>query len=311
MTVINLKTGERTRRVTEKIAAALGSFDGVHMGHRAVIGTAKRAAARLGAKSAAWCVVPGEKSKNGLLTTTEEKIILFKGLGLDYAVIEDFEAVRDLSCEEFVFSYLKKINCLGAFCGFNFKFGKGAACGCEKLSELCGAAGIACEASPAVSACGKTVSSTLIRSLVENGRVDEARDFLGDFYFAVSKVSHGRGLGGALGFPTMNQSADKIKVLPRNGVYFTLCDIDGARHAGVTNVGTRPTVNGHERRLETHVLGLDGDLYGKAPTVRFVKFSRPEVKFPSKEELCRAVMRDVEAAEEFFSKFDFDGGKFL
>lgn len=288
MTVINLKTGERTRRVTEKIAAALGSFDGVHMGHRAVIGTAKRAAARLGAKSAAWCVVPGEKSKNGLLTTTEEKIILFKGLGLDYAVIEDFEAVRDLSCEEFVFSYLKKINCLGAFCGFNFKFGKGAACGCEKLSELCGAAGIACEASPAVSARGKTVSSTLIRSLVENGRVDEARDFLG-----------------ALGFPTMNQSADKIKVLPRNGVYFTLCDIDGARHAGVTNVGTRPTVNGHERRLETHVLGLDGDLYGKAPTVRFVKFSRPEVKFPSKEELCRAVMRDVEAAEEFFSKFDF------
>lgn len=303
MLIIDLKTGESGCDIAlERLCMALGSFDGVHLGHMRVISSAVGAARERGCKSAVWCVTSEAKrsSFGSFITSEGEKKRIFASLFADYAIFEDFETVKDLSPAEFVNTYLKKLGCVCVSTGFNFRFGKGASGDSSALCELCQWAGIDCVVSPPVKKGETVVSSTTVRALIESGDAEGAAQLLGRNFFITAKVAHGRTLGKKLGFPTINQYFDEGKIIPKHGVYFALAEIGGVKYPSVSNVGSRPTVGGHVCRAETHILDFEGDLYGKEITVEFVKFRREEVRFNSEDELTEAVRRDAEAAGAFF-----------
>ena len=303
MTIIELKTARKVNN-TPPLAVALGNFDGVHLGHRRVIEAAVAAAKISGdkIKSAVWCFEQNPKISEDILTPPEEKAEIFRSLGADYVIFEDFYSVCGLSPSEFVLNYLKELSAVSVFCGFNFRFGKNAAGNKDTLTELSEKSGISASALPAVEADALPVSSTVIRALIKEGRMEEAEKLLCRPYSVTGEVTHGRHLGNTLGFPTINQNFENGKAVPRHGVYFTETEIDGEIFPSVSNVGVRPTVNGKHVRLETHVIDFEGDLYGKNVTVKFKKFCRPEKKFSSEEELKSAVLSDVKNAKYHFSK---------
>ena len=303
MIITELKTARKVNN-TPPLAVALGNFDGVHMGHRRVIDAAVSAAKASGGetKSAVWCFTENPKNSTEILTTPEEKAEIFKNLGADYVIFEDFYSVCGLSPSEFILDYLKDLSAVSVFCGFNFRFGKNAAGNKEILMELSEKSGISAKAISAVEADSLPVSSTVIRALIKEGDMEKAEKLLCRPFSVTCEVTHGRHLGNALGFPTINQNFENGKAIPRHGVYFTETEIDGKAFPSVSNVGTRPTVNGKHVRLETHVIDFEGDLYGKNVTVSFKKFCRPEKKFSSEEELKSAVLSDVASAKNYFFK---------
>ncbi len=303
MIITELKTARKVN-TTPPLAVALGNFDGVHIGHRRVIDAAVSAAKESegGIKSAVWCFAENPKNFTENLTTSEEKAEIFKSLGADYVIFEDFEAVRELSPQEFVLDYLKNLPAATVFCGFNFRFGKNAAGNIETLVGFSEKSGISAKALPAVTVDTIPVSSTVIRALIKEGDMEKAEKLLGRPFSVTAEVIHGRHLGNTLGFPTINQNFEKVKAIPRHGVYFTETEIDGDIFPSVSNVGARPTVSGKHVRLETHVIDFQDDLYGKTLKVSFKKFCRPEKKFSSEEELRLAVLADLDSAKAYFSK---------
>ena len=296
---IDLKGGART---PAPFVAALGDFDGVHTGHREVLRYAAALAAKEGVASAAWFFRDSPKSGVPVLTGTDEKRALIAECGVDFALTEDFSAVRDLSPEDFVNEYLIPLGCRGAVCGFNFRFGRGAAGDASLLDALCKGAGIAFAAVPPVEWNGEPVSSTRIREAIACGDVEDAAKMLGRRFSVSGEVEHGRTLGRTLGTPTVNMDFIPGRVMPRRGVYYTLTNIDGDLFQSVSNAGCRPTVGGSSCRLETHILDYTGDLYGRRLSVEFIKFRRPETAFGSFTELEDAIRADRAAAEDFFAK---------
>lgn len=283
---------------------ALGNFDGVHLGHASVLRKTSEAAKRAGIMSAAWFFKDNPRPDASVLTAPEEKRALFAMHGMDFCAAEVFSSVKDLSPEEFVGEYLPSLGCRGIVCGFNFRFGKGAAGDTKLLEKLCGKNGLSFKCVPPVTVGGVTVSSTVIRDAIENGDVEMAASMLGRYYSLTAPVTHGRTLGTKFGFPTINQHFEKRRAVPRHGVYFSLTRIGCRIFHSVSNVGSRPTVGGRACRLETHIIGFDGDLYGEAPTVSFVKFRRPETAFENEDALIGAIRADKDAAEEFFASFE-------
>lgn len=281
--------------------AALGDFDGVHTGHRAVLSRAVRLAESLGVACAAWYFKESFKPSPSL-TSAAEKRRLISSCGVNFAAAEDFGTVKDMTPEEFVRDYLLPLGCRGAVCGFNFRFGQSASGDAETLSRLCEKYGVSFEIAPPVEYGGEPVSSTRIRDAVGRGDVAAARDMLGRRYSVEGVVEHGRTLGHKLGFPTVNIEFEKGLAVPRYGVYFTYTDVDGMLYPSVSNAGSRPTVGGHAARLETHILNYDGDLYGKSVRVEFIEFRRPETAFPSPDDLAAAIKEDKSAAEKFFKE---------
>lgn len=302
--ITDLKTG-REQSFAPPFIAALGDFDGVHLGHRAVLAEARRLADRSGVACAAWSFERSFKTGIGLLTDKDEKERQFAACGVDCSITEEFESVKDLSPEEFVASYLTDLGCRGVVCGFNFRFGKDAAGDVGTLSALCKKHGIAFSEAEPVSVGGEAVSSSAIRAAIAEGDVETAASMLGRPYSVRSEVTHGRTLGKTFGYPTINQNFKPGCVTPRHGVYYTCTKIGGRTYPSVSNVGSRPTVGGHVCRLETHIIGFEGDLYGQTPEVCFLKFRRPEEKFGDEEELVRAISKDLDGAKEFFSQSGF------
>ena len=295
----DLKTGRET--TGSPFIAALGNFDGVHIGHAAVIRETVDAAKRNDVKSAVWFFRDRPAGGAKMLTSTDEKCAIFSSLGADLSITEDFSDVKDLSPEEFVEDYLVGEGCRGIVCGFNFRFGKGAAGDTALLKDLCERLGLFFRCADPVSVDGVTVSSTEIRKRISDGDVELAAKMLGRPYSYSAPVDHGRALGAKFGFPTINQYFEDCRAVPRRGVYYTYTKLGEELLPSVSNVGSRPTVGGHVCRLETHILGYSGDLYGKSPEVYFIKFRRPETKFESEDQLIAAVEADKLAASEFFS----------
>ncbi len=288
--------------------AALGNFDGVHLGHRKVILEMIKEARAARAAAAVWSFKDAPRGDAPRLAGEKEKAALIASLGADIFAAEDFGAVCDLSPEQFVKDYLKNIGCAGVVCGFNFRFGKGAAGDTNTLSDLCAKEGLFFKCVDPVLIGGEVVSSTKIRELLAEGDVASAAVMLGKRYSVCSPVLHGRGLGARFGFPTINQNFDPGAVVLRRGVYYTLTDIDGVIYPSVSNVGSRPTVGGHVCRLETHIPRFDEDLYGTSPEVSFVEFRRPEREFPSEAELISAIKEDAASAIEFYSNKKYATG---
>ncbi|MDR2354989.1 MAG: bifunctional riboflavin kinase/FAD synthetase [Clostridiales Family XIII bacterium] len=295
-------------RNIEKTALAMGSFDGMHKGHTALIGRAVSGAARSGLKSAVFTF--SNHPKNALagkivvrnIQYPDDKAATIEALGVDYLFSLPFtERICRMRRESFVEELLRgAFNMAEAFCGFNFHYGYRAEGDAESLRASGAALGFPVHVMDAVRADGTIVSSSLIRTLIAEGRMEECARFLGRNYFIKGVVIEGNRVGRTFGFPTLNMHLDAGMSVPAHGVYVTECGVSGRRLAGVTNVGVRPTVDGEGRRLvETHLLDFSGELYGQSVCVAFLKKLREERRFENTECLVRQIEADCKEARAY------------
>ena len=289
---------------SRKHVVALGCFDGVHAGHRELI----RKAVQIAKKSEHPLAVFSfeEPPRNffateriPMLTGLDEKKRLMRALGVDLFVCVPFSLkISELDANQFFADVLlKKFHASAIVCGFNYRFGKNGSGDTVLLQKLCSDNGIDLAVIPPVIIDGVTVSSSAIRQMLARGNVISASRMLGRPYSISSTVIDGQHLGRTLGFPTINQLFDKGITPLKNGVYVTRVRIGRSLKKGITNVGMRPTVNGHTLCAETNIFDFNGDLYGKTVRVEFIDFIRPERKFDSIDELAAQVHRDIETAK--------------
>lgn len=268
---------------------ALGFFDGVHIAHRALLKRAREIANKKGLPFGVFTFKSAGNLKNSSarLYDDVDKAEIFQSLGADFAVFADFSAISDRSPRDFAVKILfGELSCRVCVAGFNFRFGKGAEANSAELSDFmkeCGGEAIICEEITARD--GSTLSATLIRDLIESGQICEANDHLGAPYYIKGRILHGRTDGRKLGFPTANIAIGEGRIIPRLGVYRSATVIDGRIYNAVTNIGKCPTFEGEEVRLEAHIIGFEGDLYGKEIKVFLLGFLRTERLFDSVDEL--------------------------
>lgn len=277
-------------RISEKTAVALGIFDGLHHGHRAVLSEA------LSMESPAVFTFRTEsiKRKHGkpfeYIFTNSRKLELLAGMGIKYVFSPDFDDVKSMSGEEFVSEILvKKMNAGLVVCGENFRFGKAAKCGADELLQFGIKYGFE------VKIIGLDgFSSEKYRRLLREGNVEELYKN-SDAYILSAEVVTGNQIGRTIDFPTINQPFAENQLVPRFGVYYTTALVGGRIYPSVTNVGVKPTVEENIKPLaETHILGFSGDLYGRCVDVAFRRFIRNEKKFASVEELKIQIDADAD-----------------
>ena len=274
----------------KKRAIALGNFDGIHKGHTAVINAAVQAAREgdmvptvLILSPLPSCVIDSREAP--ALVTEADKDKLFADMGVEVVRI-DFLKIKDYAPQEFFVKILAgELNAGMLSCGFNYRFGKGGEGDSTLLGWLCEITGISLRVTPAVRCGGEAVSSTRIRAAIESGDIESANEMLGREFGYTLEVVHGDHLGRTLNCPTINQLFPEGLIVPKYGVYASRTCVDGEWYRSVTNIGRRPSFENDEQRSETHIIGYDGDLYGKSIEVRLQKYKREEMKFNSLDEL--------------------------
>lgn len=292
-------------------AVALGFFDGLHIGHAAVVSRT------LSYQQEGLCPCvftftmdgghPAAKSTANALTTERQKEQLLESWGVRLVLCPDFSEFHAMEPESFVDEILvRRLNANAACCGEDFRFGKKAAGDVGQLAALCQARGIRLDVVPPVTFEGERVSSTRIRHLLGEGRVADANRMLGRAFGYDFTVVRGKQLGRKLDSPTINQRLPDGFVPLRHGVYASVSFAGGAWHPSVTNIGLRPTVEDTTAvNSETYICGFSGDLYGARVEVRLLAFLRPEQRFPSVEALRARIHADAEAsvpiAEEYLA----------
>lgn len=292
---------------------AIGVFDGVHLGHQAVISTSARHAAEAGGRPVVVTFDPHPvkvlrpEDAPHLITATQHKIALIRDLGVSHLLVLHFDLnFAATAPEDFVEQLVAHSRPLREICvGHEWSFGKGRAGNLALLKQLGLKHNFNVVGVEAVTVNGEVVSSTAIRKAVAEGNLVKATQMLGREYTILGTVIAGEKLGRKLGFPTANLSAHSEQ-FPPNGVYVIEARRAGTLHRGVANLGYRPTVSGKkpERLLELHLFDLDRDIYGEELEVRFLRYLRPEQKFDSVEALKAQIARDVEQARESFSVRD-------
>ena len=305
MTVYRLSTAAVGDLPDRPLSIALGNFDGVHIGHQKLLRAARDAAGIAGCDCAVWTFTSLVKSDASVpsLTTQEEKRLQFARAGMDYAIFEDFSAVRSMSAEEFVEEYLlHRLRAAAVVCGFNFHFGRNGTGDAAFLRDILVGHGVPLTVIEPVCACGGIVSSTRIRAALAEGNMESAAEMLGRPFSVSLPVLHGNALGRTIGLPTINQDFPAGHIIPAKGIYACLCHVGERICPGVANIGSRPSVPGDGHiNCETHIIGYDGDLYGETVRVEFFRRLRDERKFPSLEALQSAIRGDIAAAREYFA----------
>ncbi|MCL2507778.1 MAG: riboflavin biosynthesis protein RibF [Oscillospiraceae bacterium] len=280
----------------QKKAVALGNFDGLHIGHKEVI---KNALSCKNDGLLPYALLFGEhplsvigQTPPRVLMTHDLKIERLRAIGL--SVVEfRFGEVMNMAPETFVADILnQRLHAAAVCCGYNYRFGKGAAAGSGDLQRLCSRYGIRTLVSGEVALGGEAVSSTRIRRLIERGEIEKANTMLGRPFSYKLTVIRGDQRGRTMSFPTLNQRFPDGMTVPLRGVYASATRVDGVWKKSVTNIGVRPTVAAAEPGVlsETHIPGFDGSLYGKAVEVELLRYIREERRFGSLDEL-KAQMR--------------------
>lgn len=285
----------------EKKIFALGFFDGVHLGHQALLRACSKLAAELDVETAAITFESHPQSlfikqTPPLLTALEDRCKLLLHYGADHVYPYPVtEKVMSTDWEAFL-EELMLYGGVGFVCGHDFRFGHKGEGNAEKLRAFCAEKGLPCAVVPEQTLDGIRISSTHIRSLIETGDMEAATEFLGHPHILSGEVVAGRQLGRTIGIPTANILIPEGVVVPKLGVYACRCRIGQQVYSAVTNIGSRPTVGGHQVRAESWILDFEGDLYGKTITLEFVRLLRSEEKFPSLEALQAQIHRDAEKA---------------
>ncbi len=295
----------------EKTVIALGFFDGVHRGHGALL---RKAAEQAGALNAAPAVFTFDRSPKEFVTgkpvllinsNDDRRDIIRRVYGIRRVIFAPFDReMMTMPWQDFITELLvKQYGAVHLVAGHDYRFGHKNEGTVERLREKCRELGLGCDIIPKVELEGITVSSTYIRTLLEQGDVERAALFLGHPHCLSQTVRHGQRLGRTIGIPTVNLAVPAHVLTPARGVYITRAFLpDGRSCPGVTNVGTRPTVTeGDTVSVETYLLGFDGDLYGQTVRLDFYKRLRGEVKFPSLEALRQEILRNVAETEAYFA----------
>ena len=290
------------------VVVALGNFDGVHLGHQAVLRRAVEEGERRGARVVATTFDPHPRAVLGpwgqpkLLTTLElRREALLRHGAEEVRVIRFDEELSRMSPDEFVREVLVgEIGAEAIVVGENFRFGYRASGGVEELERLMRSFGGDAYAVAVRGEAGE-ISSTRIRELIALGEVGEAAALLGRPYVLRGEVVVGDRRGRRIGFPTANVVADAAVVVPARGVYAGFVGVGKAVHPACTNVGVAPTFRRGESRIEAYLIGFRGDLYGRVVDVSFVRRVRPEMRFSGLEELKEQIARDVEEARRITS----------
>ena len=277
---------------------ALGFFDGVHLGHQALLRECVTMAQQEDGEPCAITFLQHPQAlfleqPPLLLTTDGDRDILLRRYGI--GPIYKFPVTKEVMSTHWR-SFLEELLSYGAagfVCGYDFRFGHKGEGNAQTLQQFCRELGLPCIIVQQQSLDGIRISSTHIRSLIEQGDVETAAAFLGHPHILSGEVVFGRQIGRTIGVPTANLLIPEDVVVPRLGVYACRCEIDGKQFPAVTNIGSRPTVGGHQVRAESWILDFDGDLYGQTITLEFVKFLRPEQKFDSLEELKAQIQADA------------------
>ncbi len=289
-------------QLDRETAVAIGKFDGVHIGHRKLLAQVQAQKAR-GLSSCVFTFDPTPAVFFGLsdgmeLSTKEEKRRIFENMGID--VLVEFpltEQTAAIEPEEFVRRILAgSLRARFVAAGEDLSFGARGAGDAALLKKMGAGLGIEVQLIDKVCVEGREVSSTYIRELVENGKVDRLEKFLESPYSVSGTVEHGRQLGRKLGFPTVNILPDKNKLLPPNGVYDSKVRLGGKAYRAISNVGYKPTVTEeHIRGVESYLYDFSEEAYGEFIEVQLLAFRRPERKFGSIEALRRQLQEDIAA----------------
>lgn len=292
----------------EKVIYALGFFDGVHIGHAALLAACHRLAQEQGCKTG---VVTFSSHPDTLISgktpplinmPEDRKRLLTSGFSMDCVL--EFPFDRELMNTHWS-SFLNALTELGAagfVCGSDFRFGAGGSGTAKKLEGFCNSRSIPCCIVPQQTLDGIRVSSSHIRQLLEEGEMAQAVRFLGHPHMLTGKVVSGRKLGRTLGIPTANIALPEDVICPKHGVYACKAFVDNKEYLAVTNIGNRPTVGGHHTTVESWLLDFEGDLYGKHLTLLFYDFIRPEQTFPSLDALKAEIQKNAAKVREFFGK---------
>lgn len=291
-----------------KTIYALGFFDGVHLGHQALLAQCRKLAAKQGCKAGVVTFVghPDELvtgKKTMLINTYQDRRRLLKGYGMETLVELTFdEKLMTMPWQDFYRMLRTKYHAAGLVCGEDFRFGYRGQGNATLLNEICTADGIPCTVIPQQTLEGIPVSSTHIRSLLQCGKIEEAEKFLGHRHSFTGTVVKGQQLGRKLGTPTANLSLPAELLSLPFGVYICRAKGEGIDCPAVTNIGIRPTVSGENVTVEPWLLDYEGDLYGQELTLEFCRYLRPERKFPSLAELQEEILKNGEQARKFFEK---------
>lgn len=296
----------------KKRVIALGFFDGVHNGHGALLRRTVEAAQEIGATPSAFTFDPHPQHvilgrPLPLLTSPEDRADLMrKYYGIEDVIVEPFTVKRmKQPWREFLEETLvRDLGAVHLVCGHDYHFGYKGEGNPQRLQEACRELGIGSDVIAKVEQEGITVSSTYIRTLIAQGEIERANDFLGHPYTLSDRVSHGKKLGTTLGFPTVNLKLKEHVLAPAKGVYATKVILEnGDVLPAVTNVGTRPTVDdGDQLTIEGFILDFNGDLYGQKIQMEFYKYLREEKRFPSFDALKAEIAHNVEQTREYFAE---------
>ncbi len=289
--------------LTEPTSIALGVFDGVHIGHRAVIGEAVR-----GAKNGLLPTVftfqtggekPSHKKGQETILTADLKRKKLEELGVSVVYEIPFDTVKDDSPEYFAEQILfSRLNAKKIVCGFDFRFGKNAAGDTALLKRLCEERGIEVVVVPPMTDGGQPISSTRIRHCLQQGDIVSANRLLGYEYCYDMVVVDGLKNGRKIGIPTINQEFDPGFLIPKFGVYASKVSVGGKDLPGITNIGVKPTIQGVRSPLaETYIIGIDQNLYGQKIPVSLFHYLRAEQKFRDLDDLSATVKKDIDRAK--------------
>ena len=288
--------------------ATIGTFDGLHRGHQALLKPLIAGARQAGAASVMVTFEPHPRCVldpnhcPASLTTLDEKAWLLDQLGLDHLIVIPFTTqVAALSPVVFIRRITRGMELRHVVTGEDFRFGQGRRGDPALLRRLGQRQGFSVEIVPKVSRAREPVSSSRIRRLVLLGQMRAAAQLLGRDYLFRSIVEHGAKRGRQLGFPTANLRIAPNKLVPANGVYAARVEMDGERRLGALSVGFRPTFGGHNLTVEVFILDFDGDLYGHTLAVWFVQRLRGEKRFATVPALQQQITRDVENARRILS----------
>ncbi|MGI5852481.1 MAG: bifunctional riboflavin kinase/FAD synthetase [Caldicoprobacterales bacterium] len=301
----------RKNSMKEPMAIALGTFDGIHIGHQMLINQLKLISSTTGSKSLVYTFLTNPlkllspKNAPPKIMTVSERIQKFQGLGIDYLVFNPFDSIlASMSPQGFIEDILvSKYNLKYLVVGYDFRFGHMASGDIALLHSLSQKYGFELVVIPPLSLEKKVISSSFIRELIQTeGQMEKVSMLLGGHYSIPGRVIHGYGRGRDLGFPTANLEFDVQKAIPKYGIYLTKVSIGAVSYWGMTNVGINPTFNNKGLFIETNILDFDDDLYGRRIKIEFLKRIRDEIKFISIEDLKEQISKDIKWAKNFVYK---------
>ncbi len=298
--------------MTKQKVMALGFFDGIHVGHAALINMIKQRAKETGAEPAVltFDVHPDNlvfhKTVPLINSAEDREHILKRYFGIDDVVVIHFsQRVMHMDWKEFIDELIDEMNLRWIVVGHDFCFGYKGLGTAAKLKDYCEEHGIGCDIIPAVCRDGVIVSSTLIRQLIESGDMETANAYLGHPHTLTDVVRSGYHLGTQMGTPTINMGFPQGVIIPRHGVYAAKAYIDGQEYMSVTNVGIRPTVSASGNvNVESFLLDFQGNLYGHQARIDFYKFLRPERKFDDVETLAAQIKHDAQTTRDYFENLN-------